>query len=44
MISQSCSFDFSPSVVEVSMVPVVLVVSMVTVEVGGARPSDWVCC
>ena len=35
MISQSCSVDLSPSVVEVSMV---------TMEVGGVGPSDWVCC
>ena len=42
MISQSCSV--SPSVVEVSMVTVVVVVSMVTMEVGGVGPSDWVCC
>ena len=44
IISQSCSLDFSPSVVEVSMVTVVVVVSMVTMEVGGVGPSDWVCC
>ena len=42
MISQSCSVDLSPSVVEVSMVTVVI--SMVTMEVGGVGPSDWVCC
>ena len=44
MISQSCSVDLSPSVVEVSMVTVVVVISMVTMEVGGVGPSDWVCC
>ena len=44
IISQSCSLDLSPSVVEVSMVTVVVVVSMVTMEVGGVGPSDWVCC